>query len=138
MDVFERLYIHLQHGINNVKPWLCVTTRNRAYDYLRLKNKMSNIDSAMSNCTLDTNVDRVFISDLLHQLYTHNKKWYDIVVMHYILGMSNQDISSELGCSRLAVKNILYRAKSYLKNQYPELTLLICFLFATTMIERNL
>lgn len=119
-DVFTKLYVHMLNcsEIRNVKPWLCTVARNQAYDYLNDKQHGSELsfDSVYSD-----NIDNhVFASEILNKLLKHNKQWFDVIGMHYVLGMSVKEIASELNCTSHSVRGNIHRAKKYLLNEYKE------------------
>lgn len=128
-DVFTKLYAHMLNciEIRNVKPWLCVVTRNQAYDYLTDKQHYSEL--SFDTICPDTVEIRVFASEILKKLLKHNKQWFDVIGMHYVLGMSVKEIALELNCTSHSVRGIIYRAKKYILNEYKECDYFFLILF---------
>ena len=60
---------------------------------------------------------KLYTDTILEKLYQKNKRWHDICLLHYLLGMSIREISEVYNCSESSVSNALYRAKKYILSQ---------------------
>lgn len=122
-EVFLKLYESLLHkeDIQNVKSWLIIVTRYTAYDYLRGKKKEVAIEkfenSLRTSDFTDDLYTKLYTDTILEKLYQKNKRWHDICLLHYLLGMSIREISEVYNCSESSVSNALYRAKKYILSQ---------------------
>ena len=53
--------------------------------------------------------------------YKKNKKWFDICLMHFLLGMSIKEISEYYKCTESVIEGNLYRARKYIQKNYSSL-----------------
>ena len=119
-EVFLKLYESLLHkkDIRNVKAWLIVVTKYTAYDYLREKKKEVSLEKFETSFhTSDFTEDlytKLYTDTILQKLYQKNKRWHDICLLHYLLGMSIREIAEIYNCSESSISNVLYRAKKYI------------------------
>ena len=119
-EVFLKLYESLLHkkDIQNIKAWLIIVTKYTAYDYLREKKKEVSIERFENTLhTSDFTDDlytKLYTDTILQKLYQKNKRWHDICLLHYLLGMSIREIAEMYNCSESSVSNALYRAKKYI------------------------
>lgn len=121
-DVFATLYEYMSSGrppVRKIRGWLIVTAKRRAYNYIRDNKRLVPIswDLAAEDSRGHAE-NRVFASDILNDLYRHNKKWFDVMDKHYMLEMSTKEIAEEYRCSEQAIRNILHRALVYLRKKY--------------------
>lgn len=139
-EVFEALFIRL--GYNNqlemVDDWIFATARNISIDYLRKKNlrNYTPLDENIGYDGMSEMINRLFTWTLLDDLREHNQRWYDVVEMHYILGMKTEEIAGVLQCTNASVKNSLKRAKKYLlaKHSKSDTTLFMFLVFVYIFI----
>lgn len=122
-DVFLKLYENLLHkkDIQNVKAWLIIVAKYTAYDYLRERKKEVSLEKFetsfhASDFTEDL-YTKLYTGTILKKLYQKNKRWHDICLLHYLLGMSIREIAEMYNCSESSVSNALYRAKKYILSQ---------------------
>ena len=122
-EVFLKLYESLLHkkDIRNVKAWLIVVTKYTAYDYLREKKKEVSLEKFETSFHTSDFTEVLYIKlytdTILQKLYQKNKRWHDICLLHYLLGMSIREIAEMYNCSESSVSNALYRAKKYMLSQ---------------------
>ena len=133
-DVYVKLYIHLKYAkdIHMVKEWLCRTTKNQALDYLKKWSRYRFYGDTEQIIARDMIADihnKFFTKNILSDLEQHNKSWYMIVEMHYILGMKISEIANELNCTEDSVKSTLKRAMKYLSNKHRHSGELLIILF---------
>lgn len=122
-EVFICLYEYLSREnppIERIRPWLFVTAKYRAYNYLRDNGRLVPADSGCpsedtARCDFES---RLFTQDLLNCLYRKNPKWFDIVEKYYFLELSAEEIAREYRCTPHAVLTILSRARKYLREKF--------------------
>lgn len=127
-DVFVKLYIHMLNAKNiaNVRPWLILVVKRDALNYIKsADNNNLSLDSDIHAARQEINFNRLFVNDMLENLYRHNPRWYQVTEMHYFLGMSVGEIARELKCSEYSIKNSLHRARKYLQREYVEISTII-------------
>lgn len=142
IEVFCKLYKYMLNSqcIHNVPGWLRISARTTAIDLLR-KNSRSvsgHQPAAYQKSHDDATVNRVFINDMLDELYKHNPKWFEYLAMRFLLDMSYDEISLATGVSVAAVKNSISRAKQFLAKKYSSggsdsLYPIIFFIISTIM-----
>ena len=126
-EVFLKLFESLLHkkDIQNIKAWLIIVAKYTAYDYLRDKNKEVSIErfenSLHTSDFTDDLYTKLYTDTILKKLYQKNKRWHDICLLHYLLGMSIREIAEMYNCSESSISNALYRAKRYLTSQNTSL-----------------
>lgn len=122
-DVFMSLYEYMlinRPPIRKIRPFLTVSAKRRAYNYLRDNNRTIPVDAGIAEKdSFGTVENRLFTSDMLESLYRHNEKWFDVIEKYYLLEMSIKEIADEYCCSEQAIRNTLQRAKNYLRKKYP-------------------
>lgn len=128
-DVFVSLFEYLKKDkppIAKVRPWLAVAAKRRAYNYMRDNQRLVAMDSGDSGVSKDGSgfsadfENRLFTSELLECLYQHNPRWFDIVEKYYFLEMTTREIALEYHCSEPAIRNVLHRAKVFLRKKFKE------------------
>ena len=130
-EAFLELYTNMLHvdNIRNVKAWLLIVSKRKAINYAKSRNwNFSQLEEECCGKSFENQiVDRIFIGNILNDLYTHNKFWYEVVEMHYLLGMTVREIALTLNCTEMSVLNGLRRARLYLKKEYEyiEVTMVI-------------
>lgn len=121
-EVFIKLYEYLLNGsppINNIRPWLAVSAKRRAYNYIRDNSRLVSVDTDDASDNPFEGIDnRIFVSEILNRLYLHNQRWFDIMEKYYIIEMTTAEIACEYGCAEQAIRNVLHRAKKYLRSEY--------------------
>lgn len=120
-DAFVKLYTHMLNteNMSHVRPWLILVVKRDSLNYIKASNnKTLPLNSEIHTSRQQINFDRIFINDMLENLYQHNTRWYQVIEMHYFLGMSISEISSEFKCSEYSVKNSLHKARKYLQKEY--------------------
>lgn len=96
------------------KAWFIRTVSNRCKDILRKKNirRYSSLEEAKDVCD-SKNTD---ISDMLTVLETIDEKYREVIVLHYLEGLSAKETAEALSISLSAVKMRLMRGRECLKN----------------------
>lgn len=123
IEVFCKLYVYLKTNreIRNVPAWLRISAKTTAIDMIRKVGKESpilqeNLFQQGDHFREITN--RVYVNDMLDDLYHKNPKWLEYIEMRYLLEMSYDEIASATGSTVPAVKNSITRAKRYLASKY--------------------
>lgn len=121
-DTFKSLYEYMlksEEGIRTPHAWLVVTVMRRSYDFLRVKQPDAARDAdTPSEVLCGKSEERMFSGEILNRLYSHNRKWFDVVEKYYILGLPTKEIAREYGCSEHTVNTLLSRAKDFLREEY--------------------
>ena len=134
-DITEESFIELYtnmlcaDNIRNVKAWLLIVAKRKSINYINSKSwSIAHLEDEHCGKSYENRIiDRVFVSEILNDLYSHNRFWYEVIEMHYVLGMSVREIASKLDCTEMSVINGLRRARIYLRKEYE-------FVEATTVI----
>lgn len=123
IEVFCKLYVYLKTNreIRNVPAWLRKVARTTSIDMIRKKHHelfglQENLFEQNDHSFAGT--DRVFVSNMLDDLYQKNPKWLEYIEMRYLLEMSYDEIAAATGSTVPAVKNSIGRAKRYLAGKY--------------------
>lgn len=140
-EVFLKLIenMKVKNDIKNIKAWLCVVTRYTACDYLDKNNKVSLLDEVpwylnTENFTAVIH-GKIFAEEILNKLYKKNKKWFDICLMHYLLGMSIKEISEFYKCTENSIEGNLYRARKYIQKNYSSLEIFYLISFLSVLSD---
>ena len=140
-EVFLKLIenMKVKNDIKNIKAWLCVVTRYTACDYLDKNNKVSLLDEVpwylnTENFTATIH-GKIFAEEILNKLYKKNKKWFDICLMHFLLGMSIKEISEYYKCTENSIEGSLYRARKYIKNNYSSFEIFYLIMFLSILSD---
>lgn len=130
-DVFVSLYKQMlikPIAENKVRAWLVISAKRRAYNYMRDNKRFTPLDTDVPGNNLYHKIDdNIFVSDMLNCLHRHNKRWFDTIVKYYLLGMSASEIAVEYQCSEQAIRNMLQRAKDYLRSEYKSADVSLLF-----------
>ncbi len=134
--VFFAFYLRMDKiQMEYVREYLVTAARNLSYNWLRdtkkeregesvdtLSDTSVLVDSAEDSYLLDENVieKRVFLGELMQQLYIENEMWYHILKSIYCLGMSHEDTAKLLRISKGVLYSKLYRAKKWIAKHYKE------------------
>lgn len=123
-EVFLKLLecLIIKRDIRNMESWLCIVAKYTAYDFLRAKKNEVPIEDMEYNLHTKDFVsclnNRLATKSLVEDLYFKNRKWHDVILLRYLLGMSTKEIASMYSCSETAINNCIYKAKKYLKSKY--------------------
>ena len=140
-EVFLKLIedMKIKNDIKNVKAWLCVVTRYTAYDYLDKNKKISFLDEVpwylnTENFTAAIH-GKIFAEEILNKLYKKNKKWFDICLMHFLLGMSIKEIAEYYNCTENSIEGNLYRARKYIRSNYSSFEIFYLIMFFSILSD---
>lgn len=123
-EVFLKLLenVQVKRDIQNVKAWLCIVTKYTAYDYLKSKKNEVSFDGLEHKLHARDFTSHLYMKismeSLIDDLYIKNKRWCEMLLLHYLLGMSIKEIAALYKCSESSVNNFIYKAKKYLQNKY--------------------
>ncbi len=109
----------------NIKAYIFTITINSIYDFIRRKkieysfqNRSRQIQSNTENNTWNTVVQREMqqnLSDCINRLPKQQQKIFQLSKME---GFTNDEIAIQMGLSKRTVENHLYRAVSFLKQNF--------------------
>ena len=135
-DVFLKYYVFIGHNeVKNLKAWLMVTTRNRAFNYNRKAKHEIPVDikeegdrllgygESMEEqffnkiCKMET---LEYSDTVMDALYEKSSRWYEVVTSVYCMGLTQKDAGECMGITEDAVQGILKRAKNWIENNYRE------------------
>lgn len=111
-DCFLELYSHIQ-DVDNVKSYLCVTAKNKAYSLLRKKQEQGYLDEDIP--TTD-----------FHPVAYEFEQWassiigeedYSIIIDHLALDYSFREIAEQRGSKENTVKTRYHRALRKLRKE---------------------
>lgn len=136
-DVFVSLYKQMlvkPVPEDKVRAWLVISAKRRAYNYVRDNKRFVSLDANTPGDNLYHRIDdNIFVSEMLNCLHRHNKRWFDTIVKFYLLGMSASEIAVENQCSEQAIRNILQRARDYLRAEYKSTDVSLLFVALLTV-----
>lgn len=132
--VFYQFYLHFDNvNIEKVRSYLIRSARNLSYNWLRDTKRerggeyLDNVpeEHVPHYSTEDDYIrdeqkqeEKAFVATLMEGLKEENESWYDIVNMIYCLEMPHEEVAKELGMTREALYNKLYRAKKWLRKKF--------------------
>ncbi len=103
-----------------MKTWLCRIAQNTIIDYTRkqkvrgwqeeLSESLPSFDNLEMEC-----VNKALYESVLSEVYKLPDKQKEVVLLKYVVELSNKEIALQLGISESNVGTILYRATSVLK-----------------------
>lgn len=132
-EVFAKLYRHMDRVDESyIRPWFLVVTRNTALD-LRRKLKM---DGQVGETPADIDLTEVpsmkddperealasvYRSEVVKELLKKNPEWLIILMKIEVEGVSQSDLAREMGVSLPILRNKIYRARKWLKSEFPQI-----------------
>lgn len=135
-DISQETFVRLGENLdklpdNKVKIWLLVTSKNLAYDYLRKGGKYTTIvgyDERLYRDEMDEKTDPGILLEkkedeeekwtALHRLSVEKPKWYEVLMLSEVTGLSNEEIGSRFGISAALVSKWKERARKWLRKAY--------------------
>lgn len=133
-QVFCAFYIHMDAVEDDfVKAWLIKSTRNAIVDHYRkldirkeisldAENRMNlnrSGEASGENCE-----NQVIYSEMLGRIFREirkdNKKFYEVLVMVCVDGMSYEETARRLNVSEQVVRTRLSRARKYVRDKYGD------------------
>lgn len=123
IEVFCKLYIYLKTNreIRNIPAWLRTVARTTAIDMIRKFGKESPIlreNRFQQGDHFREVTNKIFVSEILNDLYRKNPVWLEYIEMRYLLEMTYDEIAAATSSTVPAVKNSVARAKKYLAGKY--------------------
>lgn len=103
---------------NHEKAWFIKTVSNKCKDILR-KRKIRN-HASLDDVTNIAEMQNSDVSNILAALSLIDEKYKEVIVLHYLEGLSANETAKALGISLSAVKMRLMRGRESLKNILKE------------------
>lgn len=138
-DITQRAFFSFYHHIENVDPektkaYLIRTAKNMTMNWLRDFKRLKEgwIEDLNDEDLKVLSVEEIYIREdeerlartlshsILEQLYNKNKRWYEVVVLAYYLGIPQEDIAESYDVHIDVVYSRLYRAKQWIRKNYKE------------------
>lgn len=108
------------------KPWLLVTTKRKAIDFLRKKyikrevcDEVTSPDCENWDSLEKDYIRREFGKKVLRELKVKDRQWYEIITRVMIDGESQQKVADDLGISLSNLRIKQHRAKNWLRKNFP-------------------
>lgn len=123
IETFCKLYVCLKENkdIQNISGWLTVTATTTAIDLARKKRLILTDVAHQETDGVDFEsaiIQKSLTNEMLRNLRKKNAKWFEYIGMHYLMGMSVEEIAQADCVTPKAVKSALTRAKRYLAQKY--------------------
>lgn len=137
-EAFFKLHFHENHvDVEAAGKWLAITVKNMALNYLRDSKRECPIDELLydqSEAGLDhldnpeiillkkvkDAADNALLDEIFSELYVKNIRWYDAVMLTYVLGKPQKDAAEEMGVTMEVFHSMLYRARRWIRKNYGE------------------
>lgn len=133
-QVFCAFYIHMDTVEDDfVKAWLFRSARNAIVDYYRKTNIRNEVSlDAGSQRTESTSeeagdmgcedyvINSEMIGRILREVREANERFYEVLVMICVDGMSYEEAARELNVSEQVVRTRLHRARKYVREKFGE------------------
>ncbi len=132
-EVFSKLYDKLETLAEeaHVRPWLLVVTKTTALDMRRRLKLDYPVASDGGEKTAETEFPlhddpekkillREHQAEVFRALQKQNPEWLKIMICLEIDGMKQADLAREMGISLSNLRNKIYRARKWLKEQFPQ------------------
>ena len=139
-DITQKVFYHFYLQLDNVnlemvRTYLIRCARNLSYNWLRDTRHerggeyLENVpeENIPHYSTEDDYIrdeqqqeTREFVAILLENLKEEHELWYNIVNLIYCLEMPHDQVAKELGMTREALYNKLYRAKKWLRTKFED------------------
>lgn len=132
--VFYQFYMHYENiNPDSVRAYLFRSARNLSYNWIR--DTKREVGGEYLDVMPEENVPQYstedeyirdehereakeFVSFLMEQLREENESWYNIVNLIYCMEKPHDEVAKELGISREALYNKLYRAKKWMRKKF--------------------
>lgn len=137
-EAFLKLHFHENHvDVENAGKWLAITVKNMALNYLRDSKKECPIDELVYDES-ETGTDQLdnpeilllkkekdaadiaLLDEIFNELYVKNIRWYDAIMLTYVLGKPQKDAADEMGVTMEVFHSMLYRARQWIRKNYGE------------------
>ena len=133
-QVFFQLYVNMDKvHPDMIKSWLIRCTRHALIDYFRkaeFRKEMfaDNSVAVKGNLLVEESLDLYeekkknaeLTGRILEEVRAVNEKWYEVLVMSCIDGMSYAEMAEELDMSVDALRARVYRARTYVRERFGD------------------
>ena len=123
--------VQLLHTLNKPRliNYIVAASRNTAYNYMRKRNKISEVsfdDEILSNETKQGEIfDGLLLQESIETVHIAwkalDERYRRVLEMRYFLDNTDVEISAELGIRKNSVRMVLTRARNSLKNEIEKL-----------------
>lgn len=127
-DIFIKVWSQLStlRDHKKAKAWVMKITMNTIYDYFR-KNKKTLLEDSFDELEVESMKDEfktIGDKELVKKLLSHlSYKHREVVVFHYLLGMTLEEISESLNVSKGTLKSRLHYARERLMSFFEKMGL---------------
>lgn len=134
--VFLKLYVNRKNiNLRAVNSWLVTAAKYAALNYKRdshyeiLKEEISETGrNQFCAESPEEYVIRVFqssgyqelIKDIFTDLHQTNPRWYEAVVITYLMEKPQKEVAQNMGVSLEVLHSMLYRAKKWIQKKYKQ------------------
>lgn len=137
-EAFFKLHFHENHiDVESAGKWLAITVKNMALNYLRDSKKEYSMDELVyDNSETEMNrldnpetlhlkkekdaADIALLDEIFSELYLKNSRWYEAMMLAYVLGKSQKEAAEEMGVTMEVFHSMLYRARRWIRKNYGE------------------
>ena len=120
-------YIVEGRDIKQLDSWLALVTKHKSLRHLerlelqkelceKIEMTLSEQPSAEEQAI--KSIDISHSRSILDELYRKNPRWYEIMLMAYVMGYRHREIAEHFGVSENAINKVLSRATAWCKNNY--------------------
>lgn len=135
-EICQHVFMMFYKNMDKVAPgmakaWLIRCTQNACIDYLRnsmvRKEVLSDISlseagnilpSESSDPCEESVINQELAGEILRDVREVNERWYEVLMLHCIQGMTHEEAAEALHISRTVLRARLYRARAYVRKHY--------------------
>jgi RNA polymerase sigma factor (sigma-70 family) len=138
-DLTHQAFISLYFNYEKVDPgairtYLFRMVRNMSYNWVRDNKKLRNgqIEELTEECARLQSVEDVYLrkeemrlakelaDSILEAVYEKSPSWYDMIVKAYFFNMNQNELAEDLGVTHYVISSRLYRAKTWIRENFSE------------------
>lgn len=140
-EICQQVFVSLYKNMDKITPdlvkaWLMRCTQNAVIDYMRSNTTKKEVvsDTPISEVgekgntlpaeSIDICEDRIANMELagkiLRDVRQVNERWYEVLMLHCIDGLSHEEAAAKLGISETVLRARLCRARAYVRKRYSD------------------
>lgn len=137
-EVFLKLHFHEKDvDVETVGNWLTISAKHMTLNYMRDSQRECLIEELDYNKTEEElnyrgnpetlllkktkdEAESALVDEIFRELYLKNSRWYEAMMLTYVLEKPQKDVAEELGVSMVVFHSMLYRAKQWVRKNYEE------------------